>query len=179
MGLINVGTDDKGVFALGEPFGKFYAQPVGLLRGDLPRTEGLAYMVGDYIIRTPDPSGGGDILALGQHELGIGYTAVALITSDEPAVVSFLRIGHIVDNLADGTALGPALADMQRQDACGCHKGCLPSKNRQPQLPISSRYEIICFFLCLAHRSVVAAPPQSWRTYATTTSLASTIQRFL
>ena len=96
-------------------------------------------MVGDYIIRTPDPSGGGDILALGQHELGVGYTAVALIASDEPAVVSFLRIGHIVDNLADGTALGPALADMQRHDACGCHKGCLPSKNRQPQLPISSR----------------------------------------
>ena len=50
-------------------------------------------MVGDYIIRTPDPSGGGDILALGQHELGVGYTAVALIASDEPAVVSFLRIG--------------------------------------------------------------------------------------
>ena len=139
MGLVNVGTNGKGVFALGEPFGKFYAQPVGLLRGDLPRAEGLAYMVGDYIIRTPDPSGGGDILALGQHELGVGYTAVALIASDEPAVVSFLRIGHIVDNLADGTALGPALADMQRHDACGCHKGCLPSKNRQPQLPISSR----------------------------------------
>lgn len=31
MGLVNVGTDDKGVFALGEPLGKFHAQPVGLL----------------------------------------------------------------------------------------------------------------------------------------------------
>ena len=45
MGLVNVSADDKGVFALGEPFGKFHAQPVGVLRGDLPRTEGLANMV--------------------------------------------------------------------------------------------------------------------------------------
>ena len=79
MGLVNVGTDDKGVFALGEPLGKFHAQPVGLLRGDLPRTEGLANMVGDHIVRATDPSGGGNILALGQHELGVGYTAVTLI----------------------------------------------------------------------------------------------------
>ena len=27
VGFVNVGTDDKGVFALGEPLGKFYAQP--------------------------------------------------------------------------------------------------------------------------------------------------------
>lgn len=179
MGLVNVGTDDKGVFALGEPLGKFHAQPVGFLRGDLPRTEGLANMVGDYIVHATDPSGGGNILALSQHELGVGYTAIALITGDKPAVVSLLRVGHIVDNLADGSALGPALADVQRHDACGCHEVSLPSKNGQPQLPISSRYEIICFFFCLAHRSVVAAPPQSWRTYATTTSADSTIQRFL
>ena len=48
-------------------------------------------------------------------------TAVALIAGDEPAVVGLLRIGHIVNDLADGTALSPALADMQRHDACGCH----------------------------------------------------------
>ena len=130
MGLVNVGTNGKGVFALGEPFGKFYAQPVGLLRGDLPRAEGLAYMVGDYIIRTPDPSGGGDILALGQHELGVGYTAIALITGDEPAVVGFFGIGHIVNNIADGPAFASALADMQWHNACGCHKVSLPSKTK-------------------------------------------------
>ena len=122
MGLVNVGTDDKGGFALGEPLGKFYTDPVGFLRGDLPRTEGLANMVGDYIVRATDPSGGGNILALGQHELGVGYTAVTLIAGDEPAVVCLLRVGHIVNNRADGSALGPAFADMQRHDACGCHE---------------------------------------------------------
>ena len=50
MGLINVGANDKGVFALGEPLGKFHAQPVGFLRRDLPRAERLADMVGDHII---------------------------------------------------------------------------------------------------------------------------------
>ena len=121
MGLVNVGTDDKGVFALGEPFGKFYAQPVGLLRGDLPRKKRLADMVGDHIVRSTDPSGGRDILALGQHELSVSHTAVALVAGDEPAVVCLLRIGHIVNNRADGSALGPALADVQRHDTCGCH----------------------------------------------------------
>ena len=64
MGLVDMSADDKGVFALGKPFGKFYAQLVGLLRGDLPRAEGLSYMVGDHIVRAPDPPGGSDILAL-------------------------------------------------------------------------------------------------------------------
>ena len=112
MGFVNVGADNKGVLSFGKSLGKFYAQTVGFLRGDLPRTEGLADMVGDHIVCAPDTSSGGDILALGQHEFGIGHTAVALVASDEPAVVGLLRIGHIVDNLADGTALGPTLADM-------------------------------------------------------------------
>ena len=64
MGLVNVGTNDKGVFALGEPLGKLHAQPVRFLRRDLPRAERLADMVGDHIICAPNPSGGGDILAL-------------------------------------------------------------------------------------------------------------------
>ena len=37
-------------------------------------------------------------------------------------------ICHIVDNIADSTAFGPALADVQRHDACGCHEFSLPSK---------------------------------------------------
>ena len=73
-------------------------------------------MVGDHIVRSTDPSSSGDILALGQHKLGVGHMAVALIAGDKPAVVCLLRIGHIVNNRADGTALSPALADVQRHD---------------------------------------------------------------
>ena len=34
MSLVDVCADDKGVFALGEPLGKFHAQAVGFLRCD-------------------------------------------------------------------------------------------------------------------------------------------------
>ena len=85
-------------------------------------------MVGDHIVRSTDPSGGSDILALCQHELGVGHTAVALITGDEPAMIGLLRIGYIVDDVADRLALGAAFADMQRHDACGCHDVSLLSK---------------------------------------------------
>ena len=47
--FVYVGADHKGMIAFGEPPGKFYAQPVGFLRGDFPRAEGLADMVGDHI----------------------------------------------------------------------------------------------------------------------------------
>lgn len=96
-------ADDKCMFAPGKPFGKFYIQAVGFLRGDLPRAEGLANMVGDHNIRTPDPSDGGDLLALCKHKLGANHTAVALIAGDEPAVIGLLWVSHIVDYLGDGT----------------------------------------------------------------------------
>ena len=112
MGFVNVSADDEGVFSLCKPFSKLHTQPVGLLRGDLPRAKGLAAMVGDHIVRAPDPSGGGDILALGQRKLGVSHTAVALIAGDESTVVCLLRVGHIVDNLADSTVLGLAFADV-------------------------------------------------------------------
>ena len=70
-------------------------------------------MVGDHIIRVPDPFGGSDILALDQHKLDVGRMAVTLIAGDECAAIGLLRIGHIVvNNLADDMALGPALTDV-------------------------------------------------------------------
>ncbi len=65
--LVDVGADHKGVIALGEPLGKFYAQAVGFLRRDLTGNEGLAHMVGDHIVRAAHPAGGGDVLPLGQQ----------------------------------------------------------------------------------------------------------------
>lgn len=52
------------------------------------------------------------IMPLRQQKLRIGGPAVTAIAGDEPAVVGLLRVGHIVDNLTDGTALGPAFANM-------------------------------------------------------------------
>ena len=62
--------------------------------GLISQGKGLADMVGDHIVRASDSSGGGDILALCQHKLGVGYTAITLIAGDKPAVVGRLRIGR-------------------------------------------------------------------------------------
>ena len=69
-------------------------------------------MVGNHIVRTAHPAGAGGIGLLVQQELGVGHAAVALVAGDEPAVVSLFWIFYIVDNLTDGSALSPALADM-------------------------------------------------------------------
>ena len=114
--LVYVSADHKGMIAFSKTPCKFYAQPVCFFRGNLTRAEGLAHMIGNHIIRATHSSGGDNILTLSQYELGVGHTAVALITSDESTVVGLLRVGHIVNNRADGTALGPALANMQRHD---------------------------------------------------------------
>ena len=128
MSFINVGADNKGVFSLCEPLGKFYAQPIGFLRRNFSRTKGLTDMISNYIVFPAQPSRSCDILTLCQHELSVSYPAVTLIASNEPAMIGLLRIGYIVDDVADRLALGAAFADMQRHDACGCHDVSLLSK---------------------------------------------------
>ena len=45
MGFVDMGADNESVFALGEPLGKFHAQPVCLLRCDLAGAEGLTDVI--------------------------------------------------------------------------------------------------------------------------------------
>ena len=130
--FINVSADHKGVSAFGKPFGKFHAQPVGFLWGDLAGAERLAHMVGDHIVRAAHPPGGGDVLALCQQKFCIGGPAVAAIAGDEPAVVGLLRVFHIVDDVADRLTFSAAFANMQRHDAGGSHNGNLLSKKKRP-----------------------------------------------
>ena len=130
MRFVDVGADHKGMIALGEPPGKFYAQPVGFLRCDLSGPERLAHMVGDHIICTAHASGGGNILPLCQQKLCISSPAVTSIAGNQFSVVGLLGICHIINDVADCLTFGAALADMQRHDACGCHRGSLLSKRK-------------------------------------------------
>src|SRR5699024_11896822 len=122
VSLVDVGTDDESVLAFGKAPGQLHAQPVGFFRRDLARHKGLPQVVGDHVILAAHTAGAGHIGLLVQQELGVGHAAVALVAGDEPAVVGLLWVGHIVNDLADGTALGPALANVQRHNACGCHR---------------------------------------------------------
>ena len=145
MSLVDVGTDHKSVFSLGKPLGKFNAQPVGFFRGDFARHKGLPHMIGNHIILPPDPAGGGDVLALCQKELGVSGPAVAGKAGNEFAAVRLLRICHIVDDVADGTALRAAFANVQRHDARRSHVHKPPFKKRQP---FSAVRKYVFQFLC-------------------------------
>ena len=120
--LVYVSADHKGMITLGEPLGKFHTQPVRFFRGDLSGAEGLAHMIGNHIIRTAHSSGSGNVLPLCQKKLCIRSPAVTRIAGNEPAVICFLWIGHIVDDVTDRPTFCAALADMKRHDSCGCHR---------------------------------------------------------
>ena len=64
MGFVHMSADNESVFALGETHCQLPAQAVGLFGGDLTRSEGLPYLIGQHIIRSPVPAGLGDILPL-------------------------------------------------------------------------------------------------------------------
>ena len=119
---INVSADNEGVFPLGEAPRQLAAQPVCFFRRDLTRDKGLPEMIGNHIVLTPHPAGGGDILALIEKELRIRNPAVTLIAGNEPAVVCFLRILNIVDDVANGCPHRPAFAGVQGYEPRGCHE---------------------------------------------------------
>ena len=110
VSLVDVGTDDESVLAFGKTPGQLHAQPVGFFRRDLARHKGLPQVVGDHVILAAHTAGAGHIGLLVQQELGVGHAAVALVAGDEPAVVGFVWIFYIVDNVADRLADRAALA---------------------------------------------------------------------
>lgn len=100
---------------------KFHTQPVRFFRGDLSGTEGLAHMIGNHIICTTHSSGSGNVLPLCQKELRIRSPAVTRIAGNEPAVICFLLVCYIVDDVTDRPTFCAAFADMKRHDSCSCH----------------------------------------------------------
>ena len=62
--FVGVGTDDKGVVALGEALGKFIAELVGFIRRDLARLERLPDLIRDHIAGLL-PAGELPVLAFG------------------------------------------------------------------------------------------------------------------
>ena len=99
--LVYVSADHKGMITLGKALGKFYAQPVGFFRSDLTGAERLAHMIGNHIVRTSHSSGRGKVLSLCQKELCIRSPTVTRIAGNEPAVICFLWVCHIVDDVTD------------------------------------------------------------------------------
>ena len=115
--LVYVSADHKGMIAFGKSLGKFHTQPVSFFRSNLAGAEGLAHMIGNHVICTAHSSGSGNVLPLCQKELCIRSPAVTRIAGNELAVICFLWICYIVDDVTDCPTFCPAFADMKRHDS--------------------------------------------------------------
>ena len=100
MFFIGMGGNEKGVFSLRPAHGRFIAYPVGLLRGNLPGSKGLADLIAEYI-RIPLllPARDGLVLCPGEQELGISSLVVALIGRNELAALCLVRVFSVVQTI--------------------------------------------------------------------------------
>ena len=121
MFLVDVGADNKGVVSLSETAVQLTAQAVSLLWGNFPRDKGLPNLVGNHIIGSTFSTGLGEVLPLGKKKLGVRDPTVALVAGDKSAVVGFLWIFNVVDDVSNGFPHRPALAGVQGNKACGCY----------------------------------------------------------
>ena len=122
-------------------------RPVSFFRSNLAGAEGLAYMIGYHIICATHSSSSGNVLPLCQKELRIRSPAVTRIAGNELAVICFLWIGYLVDDVTDCPTFCATLANMKRHASCSCHNR-RPSSHkyffadvskRQSSFPMASR----------------------------------------
>ena len=160
MLFVDMGTDDKGVIAFGETLGKLHAQAIGLVRCDPAGDEGLPDLIGDHIIFATAPAGLGEVLPLGKKKLRVSNFPAALITGDELAVVCFLWIFYIVQNVPDSRPHRPALANMEGDDTGGSYGKCLLLSLRAAHIFVDRSLILCCFYLDISsHSRLYFSPP--------------------
>ncbi len=116
--FICMGADKKCVFAFQKPLCQFIPDPVGFLRRDLTRLEGLADLIGDHIAVLFAP-GDGSVLPLCKKKLRIGGVRVTLVCGDQFVFLGFVGVHRIVGALGQALCDGFALVLMHGNDA-GC-----------------------------------------------------------
>ena len=111
----------KGVLALGKAHGEFVAYFVSLLCGDFPRTEGLPYLISDYITLLP-ASVYEIVLPLGKHKFFICCQGAASIAADKLPLLGLVRVFNIVRAIFQAGRNGHALVFVQRNQPCCCQR---------------------------------------------------------
>ena len=128
MLLVRVGRHKEGVAALRPAHSQFIADTVCLLRCDLSRIEGHAYLVTEHIrLLFLFPPCRSLIAGFGKQKFFRHRGRVALIGRDIFAF-GFLRVLPIIQAVTDGRRYGFAFACMARQERGCCHILSLPSK---------------------------------------------------
>lgn len=129
--LVGMRGNDKSVQPLRPAHSQLIADTVCLLRGDLPRIEGLSYLIAQHIIGLfLFPACHGGIAGFRQKKLVRHGGGVALISGDILSAFCFLRVFAIVQTIPDGLGNRFAFARMALQQSCGSQKSSLPSMKK-------------------------------------------------
>ena len=115
-----VGGNDKSVFALGKPHGKFIAHLVGFLGGDLTWLERLSNLIGDDVAFLTAP-GRKFILPLGKHKFFIDCQRATLVAAYQFTLFGLIWILHIVCAAFQTSRNRLALVFVQRDQPCRGH----------------------------------------------------------
>ena len=129
--LVGMRGNDKSVPSLSPAHSQLIADTVRLLRGDLPRVEGLSYLIAQHIIGLfLFPACHGGIAGFRQKKLVRHGGRVALISGDILSAFCFFRVFAIVQTIPDGLGNRFAFARMALQQSCGSQKSSLPSMKK-------------------------------------------------
>ena len=124
-----VGGNDKSVFALGKPHGKFIAHLVGFLGGDLTGFERLSNLIGDDVAFLSAP-GSKFILPLGKHKFFIDCQRTALVATHQFTLLGLIGVLHIVCAAFQTGRNGLSLILVQCDQSCRSHHESPPIKGK-------------------------------------------------
>ena len=124
-----VGGNDKSVFALGKPHGKFIAHLVGFLGGDLTGAERLSNLIGDDVAFLSAP-GSKFILPLGKHKFFIDCQRATLVAAYQFTLFGLIWILHIVCAAFQTGRNGLSLILVQCDQSCRSHHESPPIKGK-------------------------------------------------
>ena len=130
MGTVCVSCYQKSVFSFGEPLPQLVANPVGFLRCNLPRFEGLANLIGNHIVLLSS-AGDMEILPLSQKELLVCRHGIAFIAGHQFAFFRLFRILCIISPVTQTLCNGFPFVDMQCNQSCCRHSS--PSSPQQKE----------------------------------------------
>ena len=138
VGTVCVSCYQKSVFSFGEPQPQFIANPVGFLRCNLTRFEGLTNLIGNHIILLP-PAGDVEILSLSQKKFLVSRHGITFISAHQFAFFRLSRILSIISPVAQALCNGFPFVDMQCNQSCCRHSSpSSPQQKRRQAVPLIS-----------------------------------------
>ena len=134
---VDVGGNDKSVFALQKPLSELIADAVGFLRCDLPRLERLPHLIGDHIAFLAAP-GGLLVQPFCQQKFFVHGQGAAFITADQLALLGLVRVLDIAGVVVQTSPDGLAFVFPHRNQPC-CRQCHHPLQKRKCRTSAASK----------------------------------------